>query len=87
VTVTTDVVVGRPSAAIVQDAKTRQADLIVMATHGRGGFAHFVLGSVAERVLRTAPCPVLTVRDDSRAADALAEEIVATRQAAGAEDA
>ena len=82
VTVTTDVVVGRPSAAIVQDAKTRQADLIVMGTHGRGGFAHFVMGSVAERVLRTAPCPVLTVRDDSRAADALAEEVVATRQAA-----
>lgn len=81
VTVTTEVVVGRPSAAIVQDAKTRQTDLIVMGTHGRGGFAHLVLGSVAERVLRTAPCPVLTVRDGSRAADVLAEEVVAHRQA------
>ncbi len=37
-------------------------DLIVMGTHGRTGVAHLLLGSVAERLVRTAPCPVLTVR-------------------------
>ena len=77
----TEVFVGRPVAAIVEAAKMRKADLIVMGTHGRGALAHLVLGSVAERVLRTAQCPVLTVRDNSRAADAIADELVAHRQA------
>jgi nucleotide-binding universal stress UspA family protein len=48
--------------AIVEYAKTYNVDIIVMGTHGRGGFAHLLMGSVAERVVRTAPCPVLTVR-------------------------
>lgn len=82
--VTTEAVAGRPSLWIADAAKTRNADLIVMGTHGRGGLAHLMLGSVAERVVRTAQCPVLTVRDNSRAADALAEELVANRQAAHA---
>jgi nucleotide-binding universal stress UspA family protein len=43
-------------------AAERGNDLIVMGTHGRTGFAHLLLGSVAERLVRTAPCPVLTVR-------------------------
>ena len=43
-------------------AKEANIDLIVMGTQGRGGLAHLVMGSVAERVVRTAPCPVLTVR-------------------------
>jgi universal stress protein A len=80
--VTTEVVMGRPVAQIVATAKTRHADLIVMGTHGRGAIAHLVLGSVAERVLRAAHCPVLAVRDDSRAADTLAEELLAHRLAA-----
>jgi nucleotide-binding universal stress UspA family protein len=46
---------------ILDEARARSADLIVMGTHGRGGFDRFVLGSVAEKVLRKAPCPVLTV--------------------------
>ena len=78
---TTQVVVGRPSASITEEANTRGSDLIVMGTHGRGGFAHLMLGSVAERVLRTAQCPVLTVRDSSRAADIIAAEAVSRRQA------
>ena len=45
-----------------------------MGTHGRTGFAHLVLGSVAEQVLRAAPCAVLTVRDTARVADALAAD-------------
>jgi nucleotide-binding universal stress UspA family protein len=46
---------------IVRHAKALSADLIVMGTHGRSGFQHLLLGSVAERVVRSAPCPVLVV--------------------------
>lgn len=51
-----------PALAIASYAKEANIDLIVMGTHGRGGMAHLFLGSVAERVVRTGPCPVLTVR-------------------------
>jgi len=50
------------AAAIVQYARDRNIDLIIVGTHGRGAVAHLLMGSVAERVVRTAPCPVLTVR-------------------------
>jgi nucleotide-binding universal stress UspA family protein len=50
-----------PATAILDYAKTERIDLIVMGTHGRGPVAHFLLGSIAERVVRSAPCPVLTV--------------------------
>ena len=50
-----------PAFTIVDYAKTASIDLIVMGTHGRGGMAHLLMGSVAERVVRMAPCPVLTV--------------------------
>ncbi len=53
---------GSPSNHIVDDAKEAAIDLIVMGTHGRSGFSHLVLGSVAENVVRRAHCPVLTVR-------------------------
>mgnify|MGYP003288102568 CR=1 FL=1 len=56
------VVVGIPYRKIIEVAAEEQADLIVMATHGRTGLSHLVMGSVAERVVRTAPCPVLTIR-------------------------
>ena len=52
---------GHVANTIVEYAKTIQADLVVMGTHGRTGLAHFIIGSVAERVVRLAPCPVLTV--------------------------
>ena len=55
-------VVGSPFGQIIEYAKTHDIDLIVMGTHGRGALAHAILGSVAERVVRLAPCPVLTVR-------------------------
>jgi nucleotide-binding universal stress UspA family protein len=51
-----------PAIAIVEYARAERIDLIVMGTHGRGAVAHLLMGSVAERVVRTAPCPVLTVR-------------------------
>lgn len=70
-TATTEVVVGTPAQTIVEIARARSADLIVMGTHGRSGFAHLLLGSVAERVVRLASCPVLTVRQrGGKAADA-----------------
>jgi nucleotide-binding universal stress UspA family protein len=74
VAATAETVVGRPARMIVEIAKARATDLIVMGTHGRSGFAHMVLGSVAERVVRTAPCAVLSVRDSSHTADVVAEE-------------
>lgn len=54
--------VSPPATAIVQYAKDENIDLIVVGTHGRRGLSHLLLGSVAERVVREAPCPVLTVR-------------------------
>jgi len=51
-----------PAMAIVDYAKDHDVDIIVMGTHGRGALAHLAMGSVAERVVRLAPCPVLTVR-------------------------
>jgi universal stress protein A len=56
------VVRGLPYRTIVEVAEAEKVDLIVMATHGRTGLSHLVMGSVAERVVRTAPCPVLTIR-------------------------
>ena len=54
--------VGVPSDEIVQTAAKESADLIVMGTHGWTGFKHILLGSVAEKVLRAADCPVLVVK-------------------------
>ena len=51
-----------PAQSIVSYAKDAHIDLVVVGTHGRGGMAHVLMGSVAERVVRMAPCPVLTVR-------------------------
>jgi universal stress protein A len=76
---TTELAVGRAARVIVEAATTRGTDLIVIGTHGRSGFAHLMLGSVTERVVRTAPCPVLAVRDTSRIAGTIAAEAVARR--------
>jgi nucleotide-binding universal stress UspA family protein len=53
---------GVPASQITRAARSGRADMIVMGTHGRTGFTRLLLGSVAERVVGTAPCPVLTVR-------------------------
>jgi nucleotide-binding universal stress UspA family protein len=53
---------GAPHEEIVRTAEEEHADMIVMGTHGRGGLNRMILGSVAERVIRLARCPVLTVR-------------------------
>jgi len=59
------VTTGRPSSAIVEQASQGGFDLIVMGTQGRTGLSRVFLGSVAQRVVQRAPCPVLTVRDTS----------------------
>jgi nucleotide-binding universal stress UspA family protein len=56
------VAVGTPYSRIIETAETEHVDLIVMATAGRAGFSRLVMGSIAERVVRTASCPVLTIR-------------------------
>lgn len=56
------VLLGRPYPMILDYASQQQVDLIVIATHGRGALTHMLLGSVTEKVVRKAPCPVLTVR-------------------------
>jgi nucleotide-binding universal stress UspA family protein len=60
--VRTEVREGNPFYEIVRFARENDIDLIVMGTHGHSGLIHVLLGSVAERVVRKSPCPVLTVR-------------------------
>ena len=62
----THVVPGLPSEQIVRWAKKEKVDLIAIGTHGRSGLVRLILGSVADRVIRTAPCPVLTVHKPSK---------------------
>ncbi len=57
------ITVGHPFTEITRYAESHGTDLIVMGTHGRGAIEHMLLGSVTEKVIRRAPCPVLTVRD------------------------
>lgn len=57
-----EILVGSPFVEIVRYAKSASTDMIVMGTHGRGPITHTLLGSVAEKVVRKSPCPVLTVR-------------------------
>jgi nucleotide-binding universal stress UspA family protein len=64
--VTAEKAVGEPAAEILEVAKQARADLIVMGTHGRTGLEHALMGSIAERVVRRAHCPVLTIRPQGR---------------------
>ena len=57
-----EVRVGSPAGEIIAAASELKVDLVCVGTHGRSGIAHFILGSVAEKVVRQAPCPVLTIR-------------------------
>ena len=65
VDVSTLVVLGTPSQMIIKRASETRADLIVMGTRGLGSLKHILLGSVAQRTIRMAPCPVLTIAADS----------------------
>jgi len=55
-------IIGKAYTEIVKAAKSFQVDVITMATHGSKGLSHFVFGSTAEKVVRLAPCPVLTIK-------------------------
>lgn len=57
---------GPVAEAIIEHARDDEADMIVMSTHGRGGLSRWVYGSVADRVLQAAPCPVLLVRAEEK---------------------
>lgn len=61
-TIDAELLQGAPFAEVVRHAREHGFDLIVLGTHGRTGLRHALLGSVAEKVVRKAPCPVLTVR-------------------------
>jgi nucleotide-binding universal stress UspA family protein len=65
--VTTEKVIGEPAAEIVAAASEKGYDLLVLGTHGRSGLEHALMGSVAERVVRKARCPVLTIRPPASA--------------------
>ena len=73
----TEIADGRPARTIVEVGRQRGADLIVMGTHGRTGVAHLLLGSVTEKVLRTASCPVLAVRTAEQEADVAGSRVSA----------
>lgn len=60
--VQSDVRMGRPFMEIIQYARQQPIDLIVIGTHGRAGLSHVLMGSTVEKVIRRAPCPVLSVR-------------------------
>ena len=60
------VVQGIPFVEIIKTAKDNEVDMLVLGTHGRTGLAHMMLGSVSEKVVRKAPCPVLTVRSPNQ---------------------
>jgi nucleotide-binding universal stress UspA family protein len=59
---------GDPAEAIIRLAQTEDVDMIVMGTHGRRGLTRLLMGSVAEAVVRAAPCPVLTVKQPAQVA-------------------
>lgn len=71
VTVHEKVEIGTPDVDIIEEAKKEGADLIVISTHGRSGLTHMLLGSVTEKIVRRAPCPVLSIRPDSEQAPSL----------------
>jgi universal stress protein A len=77
VPVTTEIIVGSPARAIIGRSAEPDIDLVVMGTHGRSGVSHLLLGSVAERVVRAAQCPVLTVREGKAAEGVPAPEAAA----------
>ena len=78
---TSEARIGAVAPAILDYAVDRNVDLIVMGTHGRTGLSHMLLGSVAEHIIRTAPCPVLTAHAGREALAEAASERAQTMPA------
>jgi nucleotide-binding universal stress UspA family protein len=57
---------GKPFIEIIETATEEDVDLIIIATHGHSGVEHILFGSTAEKVVRKAPCPVLTLREPAK---------------------
>ena len=68
-TVKTIIKTGKPFVEIIETAKEENVDLIIIATHGHSGVEHILFGSTAEKVVRKAPCPVLTLREPLKGFD------------------
>lgn len=66
ITATRIVLIGEASEMILQQAKTQDVDLIILGSHGRSGLSRLLMGSVAEAVVRKAPCPVLIVKANEK---------------------
>ena len=71
------IIEGMPFQTIIDTAQARGADLIIMGTHGRTGLIHVLMGSVAEKVVRLAPCPVLVTRGSTEASTAVEDAMPA----------
>ena len=69
VKVKTIIKTGKPFVEIIETAKEENVDLIIIATHGHSGVEHILFGSTAEKVVRKAPCPVLTLREPIKGFD------------------
>lgn len=67
--VKTTIKTGKPFVEIIETAKEEDVDLIIIATHGHSGVEHILFGSTAEKVVRKAPCPVLTLREPIKGFD------------------
>jgi nucleotide-binding universal stress UspA family protein len=65
-TIVSDAFYGNPWPSVCEYAERNDIDLIIVATHGRTGLSHAVIGSTAERIVQHAPCPVLTVKNPQR---------------------
>ena len=79
-TIHRDVLFGGIQSQILAYASRSQVDLIVVGTHGRSGLARLALGSVSERILRSAPCPVVVVRSDSQKSEPVSDQADAKYQ-------
>ncbi len=77
--VTTRVMIGSPVDQILETIAAERVDLVVVGTHGRGMVGHLLLGSVAERLVRRSPVPVLTVHGEARASDLTRDALATAR--------
>ena len=71
---------GNPAQEILRQAQDFEADLVILGTHGRSALERFFLGSVAQKTVRNAPCPVLTVKPDGFVSPVALEDVERDRE-------